>query len=138
MIEASMQWKGGLKFEGTSSFGHKIVTDGGKAGGGNEEGHKPTELLLYGIAGCTGIDVVRILQKMKQELTDLKIELIGLHNDDYPKPIHTIEIKYIFTGNNLDPNKVAKAIELSESKYCMISQTVQHEGKVVTSFEIKE
>ena len=136
MIETSMKWMGGLKFEGTSSFGHKIVTDGGKAAGGNEEGHKPTELLLYGIAGCTGIDVVRILKKMKQELTSLEIEVIGRHNEDYPKPFHTVEVKFSFKGNNLDPKKVAKAIELSESKYCMVSQTVEHQGKVVTSFEI--
>ena len=59
-VTAKMKWVGGLKFEGTSVFGHRIATDGGKGAGGQEDGYKPTELLLYGIAGCAGIDVVRI------------------------------------------------------------------------------
>ena len=138
MITAKMKWAGGLKFEGTSAFGHKIATDGSKQAGGQEDGYKPTELLLYGIAGCTGIDVVRILEKQRQKLTSLEIELTGHHNEEYPKPFHTIEVKYIARGENLDEQKLAKAIELSESKYCMVSQTVEHVGKVVTSWEIIE
>ena len=138
MLKAQMKWTGGFKFEGTSAFGHKIITDGAKAAGGEEAGYKPTELLLFSIAGCTGIDVIRILEKQRQKITSLEIELIGHHNGDYPKPIHTIEVKYIARGENLDEKKLAKAIELSESKYCMVSQTVEIEGKVVTSYEIKD
>ena len=136
MIEAKMKWAGGLKFKGTTVFGHEIVTDGGRQAGGEESGYKPTELLLYGIAGCAGIDVVRILEKQRQKLTSLEIELIGHHNNEYPKPIHTVEIKFTAKGENLDPKKLANAIELSESKYCMVSQTVQHPGKIITSYEI--
>ena len=138
MLTAKMNWAGGIRFEGTSAYGHKIVTDGAKGAGGEESGYKATELLLFSIAGCTGVDVVNILGKMKQELTSLKIEVIGRHAEDYPKPFHTVEIKYVLTGYDLDPSKVAKAIELSDSKYCMVSQTVSNPGKVVTSFEIKE
>ncbi len=137
MLTAKMNWSGGIKFEGTSAFGHKIVTDGPKRAGGEESGYKPTELLLFSIASCTGVDIVNILGKMRQELTSLEIEVIGHHAEDYPKPFHTVEIKFILEGNNLDPNKVAKAIELSENKYCMVSQTVSNPGKVTTSFEIK-
>lgn len=138
MVKASMSWKGGLKFEGTSMFGPKVAIDASKKGGGNEDGVKPTELLLWGMAGCTGIDVIRILQKQRQEVEGLEIELIGHQNDDYPKPFHTIEVKYTATGKNLDPKKLAKAIELSESKYCVVSQTVQRETKVKTTYEVKE
>ena len=136
MINAKMSWQGGLKFDGTSAFGHKISTDGSTQAGGREEGYKPTELLLYGIAGCTGIDVVRILEKQRQELLGLEIEVIAHQNDDYPRPFHTVEVKFIARGKNLDPKKLAKAIELSESKYCVLSQTVQAPGKVTTSYEI--
>jgi putative redox protein len=138
MVEASMNWAGGLKFEGISAFGKKISTDASKAGGGKEDGFKPTELVLYGLAGCAGIDVVRILEKQRQELKSLRIEMKAHHNDEYPKPFHTVEVKFIATGNNLDPKKLAKAIELSEAKYCMVSQTLQNEAKVTTSFEINE
>ncbi len=136
MIKAKAAWKGGLKFEGTSAFGHKIVTDGGKQGGGEESGYKPTELILYGIAGCAGIDVVRILEKQKQKLTSLEIELTAHQNENYPKPFHTIEVKYIARGDDLNEKKLAKAIELSESKYCVVSQTLQNETKMVSSYEI--
>ena len=131
-----MNWVGGIKFEGTAAFGHKIVTDGSKQAGGEEAGYKATELLLFGIAGCTGVDVVRILEKQRQKLESLEIEVIAHQNDKYPKPFHTIEVKFKFKGDNLDPNKVAKAIELSESKYCVVSQTVEIPGKVSSSFEI--
>ncbi len=137
MLTTKMTWAGGLKFEGTSAFGHKIATDGAKKAGGQEEGYKPTELLLWGIAGCTGIDVVRILEKQRQILTSLEIELFAHQDEKYPKPFHTIEVKFVFTGENLDEKKVAKAIELSESKYCVVSQTIENVTEVKTSFEIK-
>jgi putative redox protein len=137
MVTAKMKWAGGNKFEGTSLFGHKIVTDSAKETGGEEAGYKPTELVLFGLAGCTGIDVVKILEKMRQELTSFEIEVAAHQNDEYPKPFHTVEVKYILKGKNLDREKVAKAIELSESKYCVVSQTIQSQAKVVTSFEIR-
>ncbi len=136
MVEVKMKWGGGLRFEGTSAFGHTMITDGGKQAGGEEAGFKPTELVLFGIAGCTGIDVVRILEKQRQKLTSLVIEVTGHQNNDFPKPFHTFEIKYIARGENLDEKKLAKAIELSESKYCMVSQTMQSVAQVNTSFEI--
>ena len=136
MLAVKMHWSGGLKFEGLSEFGHNMVTDGAKRVGGSEDGFKPTELLLYGIASCTGVDVIRILQKGRQKVTGLEIEVIGHQQDEYPKPFHTIEVKYIVRGENLDERRVAKAIHLSESKYCVVSQTVEHPGKVATSYEI--
>jgi len=136
MIEVKMSWGGGMKFEGVSAFGHTMITDGGKPAGGNEEGFKPTELILYGIAGCTGIDVVRILEKQRQKLESLEIEVRAFQNEEYPKPFHTFEVKYIAKGKNLNPDKLAKAIELSESKYCVVSQTMQEKAEVKTSFEI--
>ena len=138
MVNVKMNWVGGIKFEGTNAFGHKIVVDGPKSAGGEESGYKPTELLLYGIAGCTGIDVVRILEKQRQQLSALEIEVTAHQNEDYPKPFHTFEVKYIATGKELKPNKLAKAIELSEGKFCVVSQTVEKESKVVTSYEIVE
>ena len=136
MLNIKMEWKGKLKFEGTSAFGHKIVTDGGKNAGGDESGYKPTELLLYGIAGCTGIDVVRILEKQRQKLTALEIEIQAFQGEEYPKPFHTIEVKYIARGENLDEKKLAQAIELSEGKYCVVSQTIERETKITTSYQI--
>ncbi len=136
MVTAKMKWTGGLKFEGRSAFGHTIVTDGARKSGGEEAGYDSTELLLFGIAGCTGIDVVHIMEKQRQRLTALEIEVVAHQDEKYPKPFHTVEVKYIARGENLDEKKLAKAIELSESKYCVVSQTVQNQGKVITSYQI--
>jgi putative redox protein len=136
MLTAKMHWVGGLKFEGTSAFGQKIATDGAKKAGGAEDGYKPTELFLFAIAGCTGIDIIIILRKQRQEVTGVEIEVVAHQNEGHPKPFHTVEVKYTFRGKNLDSAKVARAIDLSESKYCSVSQTVEYPGKVKTSFEI--
>lgn len=131
-----MSWAGGLKFTGQSAFGHTLVTDGSKEAGGEAEGYKPSELVLFGLAGCTGIDVVRILAKQHQELASLDIEVTGHQPETLPRPFHTVEVSYFARGNNLDPNKLEQAIALSEEKYCMVSQSLRHEVKVTTAFEI--
>ena len=136
MMTVKMDWKGKMKFEGRGVFGHKIITDGPKGFGGEELGYKPTELLLFGVASCTGIDVVRIMVRMKQKLTDLSIEVIAHQKEEYPKYFYSFEIKYFAKGENLDETKLAEAIELSHSKFCSVSQTVENEAKVTTSFEI--
>ncbi len=138
MLEAKMKWGGGLKFEGVSGFGHKIVTDGSKKAGGDESGYKPTELVLFGLAGCTGVDVVKILEKMRQELTGVEIEVKGYQPEEYPKPYNKIEVNYIFRGKNLDKKKIEKAIDLSENKYCMISLSLMGVANISSSFEIIE
>lgn len=136
MVKAKMKWAGGLKFEGTSAFGHKIVTDASKQDGGDEAGFKPSEMLLFSLAGCTGIDVVRILEKQKQELTSLEIELVGTQPDEYPKPLQSIEIRFTARGKNLDPQKVARAIELSEQKYCTVGLTLQNRTKITSTYKV--
>jgi putative redox protein len=136
MVTAKMKWIGGLAFEGTSVFGHTIITDAALASGGEERGYKPSELVLFGLAGCTGIDVVRILEKQRQKVTAIEIEVTGHQPEHFPKPFENVEVRYTFHGKDLDPHKVAQAIELSESKYCLVSQTIVHPGKVTTSFEI--
>ena len=138
MIEAKVKWAGGLRFEGTSLFGHPIATDASLAAGGDENGYKPTELLFFGLAGCTGIDVVNILKKMRQELTGLEIEVKAFQPDEFPKPFNKIEVKYIFKGRNLDKSKVEQAIKLSEDKYCAVSQTLGGMAKLTSNYEIIE
>lgn len=138
MLEAKMKWGGGIKFEGVSGFGHTIVIDGSKKAGGEESGYKPTELVLFGLAGCTGIDVVKILEKMRQELTGLEIEVTGHQPDEYPKPYNKIEVKYILRGKNLAKDKIEKAIDLSENKYCMVSQSLKGMARITSSYEIIE
>lgn len=133
-----MKWTDGIRFEGTSAYGHKIATDGAKEAGGTENGYKPTELVIFGLAGCTGVDVIKILKKMQQDVTGLEIEVKASHPETYPKPFNRIEIHYIFTGKKLDEKKIEKAINLSEEKYCMVSQSLKGMANITTSYKIIE
>ncbi len=136
MIQVSVNWAGGLKFRGKNSFGIEITTDTYKSSGGEESGYRPTELLLYALAGCTGIDVVRIMEKQRTPLESLEIQVNAEQSEGYPTYFRSIEVKYIGKGKNVDKEKLARAIELSESKYCVISQTIQRETKVNTTCEV--
>ncbi|HDL02686.1 MAG TPA: OsmC family peroxiredoxin [candidate division Zixibacteria bacterium] len=138
MVEAKLKWAGGVKFDGISAFGLPISIDGTKKTGGTEQGYKPTQLVMYGLAGCTGVDVVIILKKMRQELTGLEVEVKASQPDEYPKPFNRIDIKYTLRGKNLDRSKVERAIKLSEEKYCAVSLTMKGVAKIETSIEIIE
>jgi putative redox protein len=138
MVKAKLKWAGGIRFEGKSEFGLDIATDGVKKAGGTENGYKPTELVLFGLAGCTGVDVVKILEKMRQDVTGIEIEVKGYQPDEYPKPYNRIEVKYVFRGKNLDESKIARAIALSEDKYCMVSLSLKGVARITSSYEIIE
>ncbi len=135
-MKIEMNWVGGMRFDSVSAFGHNISTDTAEAHGGTSAGYKPTELILYGIAGCAGVDVVRLMNKQRQEMSSLKIEVIAHQQDDYPKPFHTFVIKFTATGKNIEEKRLKKAIEMSEEKYCVVSQTMKEVAKVTSSYEI--
>jgi putative redox protein len=132
-----MKWIGGLKFEGTAVYGKKIVTDSSKDTGGEEDGYSPSELVLFGLAGCTGIDVLLIMQKQRQKIESMEIELVAHQNEDYPRPFHTIEVKFIVKGENIDERKLSQAIELSQNKYCVVSQSLKMPVKLTSSYQIR-
>lgn len=134
----SLRWTGGMQFEGIGRYGQRVLLDTGKASGGSESGHQPTELLLWSLAGCTGMDVVSILRKQRQELTGLTIDVIGENAETHPRPYHTITVTYKAAGRHLDPQKLEHAIELSESKYCIVNRTLHDSPTVRTRYEITD
>jgi putative redox protein len=133
-----MDWQKGLKFSGTSLFGHEITTDGSKKAGGQEEGYQPLELVLFGLAGCTGIDVVLIAENMKQEITGLNLNIEAEQKEEHPRFMTKAHITYVFTGKNLEPEKLEQAITLSVEKYCSVGTTLSGVTKITHSFEINE
>jgi putative redox protein len=136
-LNIEMNWRGGYKFSGQSMYGREISTDASKNSGGAEDGYQPLELLMYGLAGCTGIDVVLIAGKMKQEITDFKIKIDASQREESPRAFTEAHIEYIFEGNNLDRAKLEKAIKLSEEKYCSASATLSGVTKITHSCIIK-
>jgi len=137
-VVARMTWEGGMKFKGRSRWGHEIVTDGSKKSGGNEEGYQPLELLMFGLAGCTGIDIVHIGSKMRLEITGVGVDVKAEQREEYPRAFTRAHIDYTIKGKNLDREKVERVISLSEEKYCSASATLAGVTKITHSFTIEE
>ncbi len=115
-----MNWKGGMAFE-TEMNGHKIIVDASDEVGGQDLGPRPKGLMMVALAGCTGMDVVSILKKMRVELDSFSVRVDGNLTDEHPKQFDEMKLIYEFSGKNLDKEKLAKAIDLSMERYCGVS-----------------
>jgi putative redox protein len=123
---------------GKSQSGHSITMDGPPEIGGENLGVRPMEMLLLGVAGCTMIDVVTTLKKMRQELTHCETKVNAERADDHPKVFTDIHIQFIIKGKGLDTKKVEKAITLSAEKYCSASIMLGKTASITHDFEIVE
>lgn len=98
----------------------------------------PMELLLLALGACTGVDVVSILRKKRQTLTDYRIEVRGHRRSDHPRSFKRMEVHHIVTGRRISERSVAQAIELSERKYCSVAATLRPTAEIVSSYEVIE
>lgn len=122
-------------FIGTSPSGHAITID---TKGDRHAAPSPMELLLLAVGGCTAVDVVSILEKKRQVVTDYKIEVTAERRDEHPRSFKKINVHHIVYGRNVSEQAVASAIELSDEKYCSVAATVRPTSEIITSFEIIE
>jgi putative redox protein len=116
-----------MGFTATGNSGHQIIIDIGTAEGGLDAGARPMELILHGLGGCTGVDVVSILQKMQIELQNFTIEITGERAPEHPKKYTRIHLVFKMSGPNIDYDKAYHAIELSQSKYCSVAASLNAE-----------
>ena len=137
-MNISVNWVDGMLMVGKSHSGHTITMDGPPEIGGDNLGVRPMEMLLLGVAGCTMIDVVTTLKKMRQELTNCETKLSAERADEHPKVFTDIHIQFIVKGQDLDPKKVEKAITLSAEKYCSASIMLGKTASITHDFEIVE
>ncbi len=135
-MKAKVTYVKGLQFIGESETGHAIVMDGNREFGGEDTGPRPMELLLIGLGGCTGMDVVSILKKKKQELEGLEIIIDGKKAEEHPKRFTDVTIEFRLKGKNLSEEAVKRAVELSMEKYCSVKATLEGETKVSFSYNI--
>jgi putative redox protein len=122
--EINLGWKKGMAFQ-ADLFGHKITVDTDKSNGGQDLGPRPKALVLVALAGCTGMDVVSILNKMRVELIDLNIKVEGEVTEEHPKHFSSMHITYEFWGQDLPLEKLEKAVSMSDEKYCGVSATLK-------------
>ena len=114
------EWKGGMEFD-IELQGHHFTIDADDTVGGSDKGPRPKPLVLSSLAGCTGMDVVYFLRKMRMEWNSFKLEVKGELTDKHPKVFKEIMLHYIFTGDNLNIDKIEKAIKMSQEKYCGVT-----------------
>lgn len=137
MKKAQLVWTGeNWNFETTLGSGYQVQF---KAPEQDATGGSPMEFFLAGVAGCTGVDVLSILQKMRQDVQGLTVDIEGERAEDYPMVYTDVTIVYNLRGTNIDPQSVEKAIELSMTKYCSASIIFKRAGvKVSTQFNLEE
>uniref|UniRef100_A0A7C4GBX1 OsmC family peroxiredoxin n=1 Tax=candidate division WOR-3 bacterium TaxID=2052148 RepID=A0A7C4GBX1_UNCW3 len=110
-----------MTFIGRAGSNHLVPMDVGPDSGGDNSATRPLELLLVGLGGCTGIDVVSILNKMRVPLAGLEINIRADRSEEHPRVYTRIEVEYVFSGRDLDREKLQRAVELSQEKYCSVS-----------------
>jgi len=118
--------------------GHKVVLDADPSVGGDDKGVRPKPLMLLSLAGCTGMDVVSILRKMRVEVEDFKIRVEADMTEEHPKHYSHMHVIYIFKGKNLPMDKIEKAVNLSDEKYCGVSAVYRKALKLTHEIRIEE
>jgi putative redox protein len=137
-VKARVKWVQDASFMGESGSGHALVMDGAPEYGGRDMGPRPMEMLLMGMGGCASFDVVLILKRSRQQITDCVAELEAQRAAEEPKVFTRIHVHFIVTGKNLDDKRVARAIRLSAEKYCSASIMLGKTAEITHDYEIRE
>lgn len=131
-MNTTINWSGGASFRATTGSGHEIQMDGPPDHGGENQGARPMEMMLTGLGGCTSFDVMSILHKSRQNVTDCRAEVTAERAETTPSVFTKIHIHFHVTGQNLSDKRVARAIQLSAEQYCSASIMLEKAGVEIT------
>jgi putative redox protein len=137
-MQASVTWDHGLTFTGTADSGFEVALGAAPAVGGDDDGFRPLELMAISLAGCTGMDVISILSKKRQEITGFNVRVDAERADEHPKVFTSITVHYEVRGRNIDPKAVERAIELSETRYCPAQGMLAKAVSIEHTYTIEE
>lgn len=130
--KVTTHWKGNMQFESDNPNGKTVLMDTSTENRGHNSGLGPKAMMLSSLAGCSGLDVVSILDKMKVKISDFRMDTYGELTEEHPKYYHTVSIEYHFYGEGLDEKKIKKAVDLSIDKYCGVMEMFRKFAKVKT------
>ncbi|MDZ7840561.1 MAG: OsmC family protein [Gammaproteobacteria bacterium] len=136
-MKASVRWVDGMMFEASADSGHTIVMDGPPELGGRNRGSRPMEVVLMGAGACSAADVVSILGKSRQDVTDCVVELEAERAGSVPKVFTSIHMHYVVSGRGLKPEAVERAVRLSAEKYCSATRMLNETAAITHDFEIR-
>jgi len=125
-------------FDAEAGSGHHVTLDAAEHGGGQNTGFRPMELLLVGLGGCTGMDVISILRKKRQQVTGYAVHVSGIRAEENPMVFVEITVVHIVTGHHIQPEAVARAIQLSEERYCGAGAMLGKVAHLTHTFRIVE
>lgn len=128
----------GMRFEIEIGSGHHITVDAAEHGGGHNEGSRPMELLLAGLAGCTGMDIISILRKQRQQVTDYEVHVTGTRAEEHPMVFVKITVEHIITGHRIQTEAVERAIRLSEERYCGVGAMLGKVAHITHTYRLIE
>lgn len=137
-MDATATWRGGLSFTGTTQTGIEIPLGVSKADGGADDGARPLELFLVGLAGCTGMDVISILRKKQQAVTAFEVRAHAERATEHPKVFTHIVVEYVITGHQVQRAAAERAVELSVTKYCPANDMLKKAVKIETMITLVE
>lgn len=133
--KVDIKWTGNMAFEADVN-GFKLTIDADEKVGGQNKGPRPKPLTLASLGGCTGMDVISILKKMRVEPSYFNVEVDGELTEEHPKYYHKIHLTYTFKGDNLDREKIEKAVNLSQERYCGVSELLRKGAEITSSIVI--
>jgi putative redox protein len=135
-MKARVKWVEQASFLGETESNHAVLMDGPPTAGGRNLGPRPMEMLLIGTGGCTAFDVVSILKKSRQAISDCYVELTAERAETEPKVFTKIHMHFVVKGKDIKPEAVEKAIKLSAKKYCSASIMLGHTAAITHDFEV--
>ena len=128
----------GMRFDVETGSGHHVILDAAEHNEGQDSGPRPMEMLLVALASCAGMDIISILRKKRQEITGYELRVHGMRAEEHPKVFLDITVEHIFTGHNIRQEAVARAIELTEERYCGASAMLGKTATITHTFHIVE
>jgi len=137
-MDGKLVWKSGMSFTAETNSGFNVNLDTPVDHGGSGTGPTPMELILVSLGGCTAMDVISILEKKRQDVTNFEILLHADRATEHPKVFTEITIEFVVTGHAIDEEAVKRAVELSETKYCSASAMLSKSAKIHTKITVKE
>ena len=137
-MNAEVNWKGRLSFTGTADSGFDVPLGSFPEVGGDNDGFRPMELIAVGLAGCTGMDVISILKKKRQDVREFEVSAKVESADQHPKVFTKIKLTYHVTGKEIDRSAVERAVELSEKRYCGAKAMLQKTAEITNEIVIDE
>jgi putative redox protein len=137
-MDPKVTWKNRLSFTGSGPSGYSLPLGTDASIGGDDDGFRPMELIAIGLAGCTAMDTISILQKKRQNVTALEVQVHAERAKEHPKVFTHISLEYLIEGHNIDPAAVERSIELSKTKYCPVQAMLEKACKIEHTYLIKE